>query len=58
MKISESNKDTMRWSQPTIERRENTCFNCDLFLGGACDGFDEDIKACADYADCWGTTKE
>lgn len=46
---------TMKWNPPTIELREKTCYNCNLFLGGACDGFDEDVKECADFANCWDT---
>lgn len=42
----------MEWNQPTIEQRKNICYNCNLFLAGACDGFDEDIKECVNYSDC------
>lgn len=53
-----NDKENVRmWNQPTIERREKTCYDCDLFLADACDGFDEDIKECAAFADCWTDTK-
>lgn len=48
----------MKWNPPTIERRKKTCYDCDLFLGGACDGFDEDIKECAYFVDCWDVIKD
>lgn len=51
------NRKPMKWNPPTIERRKKTCYDCDLFLADACDGFDEDIKVCADYCDCWIATK-
>ena len=51
--IEKIKQESMEWNPPTIERRKETCYNCDLFLGGACDGFDEDVKECADFADCW-----
>lgn len=51
--IEKIKKESMEWNPPTIERRKRICYNCDLFLGGACDGFDEDIKECTDFADCW-----
>ncbi len=53
-----NDEKTMKWNPPTIERRKETCYNCNLLLGGACDGFDEDIKDCEDFADCWETIKE
>ena len=58
MQVVTKNERPMKWNQPTIEHRKNTCFDCDLFLGGACDGFDEDIKVCSDYADYWTIVKE
>lgn len=48
----------MKWNPPTIECRKKTCYDCDLFLVGACDGFDEDIKECAYFVDCWDVIKD
>lgn len=52
-----STQKVTKRNPPSIERRERTCYDCNLFLGGACDGFDEDIKECADYSDCWSTSE-
>lgn len=52
------NKSLSKWNAPMIEQRKKTCYDCDLFLAGTCDGFDEDIKKCANFSDCWVTVKE
>lgn len=53
MSHTNDKEDARIWIQPTIERRKKTCFDCDMFLGDSCDGFDEDIKECVDFDDCW-----
>lgn len=51
--MSQQTAKPKKWNQPSIERRKSTCLDCDLYLADACDGFEEDMKSCADYADCW-----